>query len=272
MLKYNEREKEKEINSWISRIKTIIVNFLSRNKKRIASICILALLCVTVYVFVIPKMKLERFIAFQKITIKGSSRVSEETLRKIIDYSYEEKIYLKDTAEIRARLDTSSAIFGDVKFSVELLPYEFKIEFKEASPLFVFMPQHSNSTPLIYSDKGKIYPYSANVANLPVVDAKNPGDISLATNFLIEMRKHDALLYSRISQLIPREEERQITVFFSDTDFKTKFSLERDYWKNAFRRYRQITGNMQTLNINSISILDLRFKQLAYITEKERRL
>jgi len=272
MLKYHEREKEKVINSWISRIKMIVENHLSKNKKRIVSICILALLCAAVFIFVIPKAKPERFMAFQKITIKGSSRVSEETLRKIIDYSYEEKIYLRDTAEIRTRLDTSSMIFGDVQFFVGLIPYEFKIEFKEASPLFALMPQRSNSMPLVYSDKGKIYQYSTNVADLPVVDAKNPDDIALATDFLIEMREHDILLYSRISQLIPRENERQITVFFNDVDFKTKFSLEKDYWKTAFKRYRQITGNMQVLNINSIAALDLRFKQMAYTVEKERRL
>ena len=86
------------------------------------------------------------------------------------------------------------------------------------------------------------------------------------------MRENDALLYSRISQLIPNETERQITVFFNDVDFKTKFSLESDYWQTAFRYYRQLTRNMQVLNINSVAVLDLRFKQLAYTVEKQGRL
>jgi len=72
------------------------------------------------------------------------------------------------------------------------------------------------------------------------------------------------LLYMRTSQLIPKEAERQITVFFSDVEFKTKFSLESDYWKTAFRHYRQMTRNMKILNVNSIAVLDLRFRQMAY--------
>ena len=272
MLKYHEKEKKKVINSWVSKIKTAIGNFLSKNKKRIASISVLVLLCVAFFIFVVPEIKFENYMSFRKITIKGSSRVSEETLRKIIGYSYEERIYLKDTAEIRASLDTSSMIFGEIRFFVSLVPYEFKIEFREACPLFAIMPKHQDSISLIYSDRGKIYPYGTNTADLPIVDAKESGDIVLATDFLVTMRDNDALLYSRVSQLIPREGERQIAVFFNDVDFKTTFSLEKDYWKTAFKHYRQITGNMQVLNINSIAVLDLRFRQLAYTVEKEGRL
>ncbi|MCL2100981.1 MAG: hypothetical protein FWH22_04635, partial [Fibromonadales bacterium] len=125
--------------------------------------------------------------------------------------------------------------------------------------------------PVIYSDRGEIYPYNANAADLPVVDAKELGDVALATKFLIDMRKNDALLYSRISQLVPREADRQIMVFFNDVDFRTKFSLDSDYWKTAFRHYRQLTRNTQVLNIDSIDVLDLRFKQMAYTTEKKER-
>jgi hypothetical protein len=85
----------------------------------------------------------------------------------------------------------------------------------------------------------------------------------------MDMKKNDALLYSRISQLIPRIAQKQITVFFNDVDFKTVFSLEDDYWKTAFRHYRQMTRNMRNLNINSIVVLDLRFKDLAYTKEKD---
>jgi hypothetical protein len=264
MLKYHERAKEKAVNNWISNRKTIVGNCLSRNKRYIASVCILILLCIVVFVLIIPNVKPERFIAFQKITPKNLNRLSEDAFRKIIGYEYEEKIYIKDTAEIRTRLDTSSMIFGDVQFFIKLIPYELEIKFSEVRPLFVIMPQSSSSTPLVYSDKGKIYPYSVNIADLPVVDSKNPDDIALATSFLIDMRRNDAMLYMRISQLIPKETEKQITVFFNDVDFKTKFSSESDYWKTAFRHYRQMTRNMKILNVNSIAVLDLRFKQLAY--------
>jgi hypothetical protein len=264
MLKYNEKEKEKAVNNWISTRKTVVGNCLSRNKKRIASICVLALLCIAVFVLIVPNVKPERFIAFKKITPKSLNRLSEDAFRKIIGYDYEEKIYIRDTAEIRDRLDSSSMIFGDIQFFVKLIPYELEIKFSEARPLFAAMPQGPSSKSLVYSDKGKIYPYSVNIADLPIVDAKNPEDIALATSFLMDMRKNDALLYSRISQLIPREAEGQITVFFNDVDFKTKFSLESDYWRTAFRHYRQITRNMKILNVNSIAVLDLRFRQLAY--------
>jgi len=264
MLKYHERTKEKAVNNWISKRKTAIWNCLSRNKRSIAGVCILVLLCIIIFVFIIPNIKPESFIAFQKITPKNLNRLSEDAFRKMIGYDYEEKIYIKDTAEIRARLDTSSMIFGDIQFFVKLLPYELEIKFSEVKPLFVIMPQSPGSTPLVYSDKGKIYPYSVNIADLPVVDTKNQGDIALATSFLIDMRKNDPLLYMRTSQLIPKETERQITVFFNDVEFKTKFSLESDYWKTAFRYYRQMTRNMKILNVNSIVVLDLRFRQMAY--------
>jgi len=264
MLKWNEKAKEKAVNNWISKRKTGVVSCLSKNKRSIASICILALLCVAVFMLILPNVKLENVIAFQKVTPKNLNRLSEDAFRKIIGYDYEEKIYLKDTAEIRARLDTSSMIFGDIQFLVKLLPYELEIKFSEVKPLFVIMPQNPNSSPLVYSDKGKIYPYSVNIADLPVVDTKNQNDIALATSFLIDMRKNDPLLYMRTSQLIPKEAEKQITVFFNDVEFKTKFSLESDYWKTAFRHYRQMTRNMKILNVNSIAVLDLRFKQMAY--------
>jgi len=264
MLKYHERAKEKAVNNWISKRKTVVGNSLSRNKRSIVCICILALFCIAIFKIILPNIKLESYIAFQKITPKNLNRLSEDAFRKIIGYDYEEKIYLKDTAEIRARLDTSSMIFGDIQFVVKLLPYELEIKFSEVKPLFVIMPQSQSSTPLVYSDKGKIYPYSVNIADLPVVDTKNENDIALATSFLIDMRKNDPLLYMRTSQLIPKEAEKQITVFFSDVEFKTKFSLESDYWKTAFKHYRQMTRNMKILNVNSIAVLDLRFKQMAY--------
>jgi hypothetical protein len=264
MLKYHERAKEEAVNNWISKRKTVVENCLLKNKRNIASVCILALICVTVFTFIIPNVKPECFIAFQKITPKNLNRLSEDAFRKVIGYDYEEKIYIKDTAEIRARLDSSSMIFGDIQFFVKLIPYELEIKFSEVKPLFVIMPQTPSSKPLVYSDKGKIYPYSVNIADLPVVDTKNQSDIALATSFLIDMRKNDPLLYMRISQLIPIGTEKQITVFFNDVEFKTKFSLESDYWQTAFRHYRQMTRNMKTLNVNSIAILDLRFKQMAY--------
>jgi len=264
MLKYHERAKEKAVNNWVSKGKTVVVSCLSRNKRGIVGICILALLCIAIFEIILPNVKLENYIAFQKITPKNLNRLSEDAFRKIIGYDYEEKIYLKDTAEIRARLDTSSMVFGDIQFLVKLIPYELEIRFSEVKPLFVIMPQSPNSAPLVYSDKGKVYPYSVNIADLPVVDTKNENDIALATSFLLDMRKNDPLLYMRTSQLIPKETERQITVFFSDVEFKTKFSLESDYWKTAFRHYRQMTRNMKILNVNSIAVLDLRFKQMAY--------
>ncbi|MCL1966530.1 MAG: hypothetical protein FWF67_01465 [Fibromonadales bacterium] len=264
MLKYHEKAKEKAVNNWISKRKTVVGNCLSRHKRSIAGVCILALLFVAIFKIILPNVKLENYIAFQKITPKNLNRLSEDAFRKIIGYDYEEKIYLSDTAEIRARLDTSSMIFGDIQFLVKLIPYELEIKFSEVKPLFVIMPQSPNSTPLVYSDKGKIYPYSVNIADLPVVDTKNENDIALATSFLIDMKKNDPLLYMRTSQLIPKEAERQITVFFSDVEFKTKFSLESDYWKTAFKHYRQMTRNMKILNVNSIAVLDLRFRQMAY--------
>jgi hypothetical protein len=272
MLGYHKRKTDEAIESWISKRKTAARTYLSINKKRIASLCILAMFCVVAFAYVIPSVNSGLLMPFKKITPRSLNRLSEDAFRKIIGYGYEEKIYIKDTAEIRIRLENDSMIFGNVRFSVKLIPYELEVDFKEAGPLFALMPQSSGSKPVIYSDKGKIYSYSANAADLPVVDAKNQEDISLATDFLLNMRKNDVLLYSRISQLIPSNAERQITVFFNDVDFKTKFSLENDYWKIAFRHYRQLTRNMQVLDINSIAVLDLRFKQLAYTIKKEERL
>jgi len=269
MLKYHEKERKRAMTHLISKRKTNIRSFLQRHNMHIAFLFLLILLCGVVFTYVLPNMKLE-FMAFSDVKPQKLDKISEYAFRKIIGYEYEEKIYIKDTAEIRSRLEESNMIFGDVKFIVRFFPsYELDVAFKEASPLFTLMSQRSDTVPVIYSDKGKIYPYSTNAADLPVVDANNSGDISLATNFLMDMKKNDALLYSRVSQLIPRIAEKQITVFFNDVDFKTLFSLEDDYWKATFRHYRQLTRNMRNLDINSIAVLDLRFKDLAYTREKD---
>jgi len=268
MLNYHKKERQRAMNTLISKRKTTIKSFLSRHNKRIAGLLFLILLCGTVFTFVLPNINLD-FMAFSDVKPQKLDRISEYTFRKIIGYGYEEKIYIKDTAEIRSRLEADSMIFGEVSFAVKFIPYELEVEFRESSPLFTLMSQRSDTVPIIYSDKGKIYPYSTNAADLPVVDANNSDDISLAINFLMDMKKNDALLYSRVSQLIPRIAEKQITVFFNDVDFKTVFSLEYDYWKTAFRYYRQLTRNMRNLDINSISVLDLRFKDLAFTKGKE---
>jgi len=268
MLKYHEKERKKAVSSLILKRKTTIRSFLQRHNKRIAGLVVLILFCGTIFTFVLPSINLE-FMAFSDVKPQKLDRISEYTFRKIIGYGYEEKIYVKDTAEIRSRLEADSMIFGEINFTVKFIPYELEIAFKESSPLFTLMSQRSDTVPIIYSDKGKIYPYSINAADLPVVDANNPDDISLATNFLMDMKKNDALLYTRVSQLIPRIAEKQITVFFNDVDFKTVFSLEEDYWKTAFRYYRQLTRNMRNLDINSIAVLDLRFKNLAFTREKD---
>ncbi|MDR2732193.1 MAG: hypothetical protein LBB36_03140 [Fibromonadaceae bacterium] len=272
MLKYHERERKKAVADLVSKRKKAAINYLSKNSRRIASICLLFISCTVALTIVIPGINFEQFMSFSKVSPQKLDRLSDDAFRKIIGYGYEEKIYISDTAEIRARLEADSMIFGKVHFLIGFIPYELEIKFREASPLFALMPQRSDSTPLIYSDNGKIYPYSTNIAELPVVDAKSSEDISLATDFLIDMRKNDPLLYSRISQLIPGKAERQVAVFFNDVDFKTIFSLERDYWKTAFRHYRQLTGNMQVLNISSVAVLDLRFRQFAYTTKKDWRL
>ncbi|MCL2284252.1 MAG: hypothetical protein FWC26_13125 [Fibromonadales bacterium] len=272
MLGYNERKRKAALATRVLKIKSGIRTGIVNNKKRITSLCALAALCFALFVFIIPSISLEQFMPFKKITPKNLNKISEASFRNIIGYDYGEKIYTKDTAEIRARLKANSMIFGDVEFFVNLIPYELEIKFNEASPLFTLMPRGSDSLPVIYSDNGKIYPYSANTADLPVVDAQKPGDIALATSFLMSMRQNDVVLYSRVSQLIPSESERQITVFFNDVDFKIKFSLESDYWPTAFRHYRQLTRNMKALNINLVAVLDLRFRQLAYTIDKEARL
>ena len=273
MLKYHERERKKAVTGHISEVKFIIRNYLRKYNKRLAGLLALGLFCVIIFMVVFPNINLEQFICFKDIKPKKLDRISDYTFKKIIGYGHEEKIYIKDTAEIRSRLEADSMILGNVEFKVKLIPfYELEVSFKEAGPLFTLKPQYSDTMPVIYSDKGKIYPYSANATDLPVVDAKTSEDIYLATNFLVDMKKNDALLYSRVSQLIPRGAERQITVFFNDVDFKTVFSLEDSYWKTAFRHYRQLTRNMQNLNMNSIAVLDLRFKNLAYAREKDGRL
>jgi len=268
MLKYHEKERKRAMNSLISKRKSTIRDFLQKRKRHIIGLFVLISLCGAFYAVVLPNINLE-FVPFSDVKPQKLDRISEYTFREIIGYGYEEKIYIKDTAKIRSSLEANSMIFGDVEFIVKLVPYQLEIAFKESSPLFALMSQRSDTVPVIYSDKGQIYPYSANAADLPVVDANNSEDISLATNFLMDMMKNDAMLYSRVSQLIPRVVERQITVFFNDVDFKTIFSLEGDSWKTAFRHYRQLTRNMRNLDINSVAILDLRFRDLAYTKEKD---
>ncbi|MDR2581542.1 MAG: hypothetical protein LBC85_11195 [Fibromonadaceae bacterium] len=267
MLKYHEREREKAFESWLANKKAAFRKYLLNRKKQIISISALLIFCIIAFL-VVRNASYDQFIAFVKVTPVNLDRVSEDAFRKVIGYDYGEKVYAKDTAEIRSRLEASDVIFGDVQFSVKpvkLLPYKLEIKVREARPLFAFIPQ-ANSRPVIYSDKGKIYPYSANITDLPIVEASKFSDIHLVTEFLNEMKRYDAPLYSRVSQVLPLEDKRQLIVFFNDVNFKTKFSLEKDYWETAFRHYRQLTRNMRVSNLNSVSVLDLRFRDLAYTT------
>jgi cell division septal protein FtsQ len=271
-MRYNERKKASEVSSWTSEVKAAITSYFHRRRKRIAVLAALSAFSLAACAFVVPSVTSEEFMPLAKITPKKMNRISEEAFRKIIGYDYDEKVYIRDTAAIRARLEASDMIYGDVRFYVKLIPYSLEVEFSEASPLFVLMKQGSDSLPLVYSNKGKIYPYGGNIANLPVVEANNFEDVVLATNFLMDMKENDEMLYSRVSQLIPSQAERQINVFFSDVDFKTKFSTQNIYWKEAFKYYRQLTGNAQVLDINSVAVLDLRFRQMAYTIEKQGRI
>jgi hypothetical protein len=266
MLKYNAKEKQKVVNNWVSKKETAVKCYLLKSKRTIVGLCALAVVCTIFFAYVLPSVSLEQ-LSFEVVP-KELTRLSPETFRKIIGYDYNENVNIKDTANIRRSLEASDVILGEVKFSIQLIFPKLEVEFKEINPLFALMPQHLDAASLIYSDKGKIYPYSANTTDIPVVDAKHPEDIALAANFLLKMKKSDELLYTRVSQLISRNAERQITVFFNDVNFKTKFSSLSDYWEDAFRYYRQLTRNSQILDINSVAVLDLRFKQLAYTVEK----
>lgn len=272
MIKANEKKRKKEIENNISKVKLNIKNKLLKYKKQIISISVLFIVCITFLFIVLPNANVTQFIAFNNVTSNNLNRLSEDAFRKIIGFDYTDKIYIKDTAEIRNRMENNNMVFGKVKFFVSLVPYNLEIKFNEAEPLFFLMNQNPNIRQTVYSDKGEIYPYKINTYNLPVVEATKESEIDLATSFLVNMKENDFQLYSRVSQVILKESEKQIIVFFSDTDFKTKFSLESSYWKIAFKHYRQLTRNMNVLNINSISILDLRFKQLAFTTEKQEKL
>jgi len=263
MLTPHTKKRQEAVDNWLDKNKSAAKHFLFKHKRKITGLLLLCFICIGAF-FVAKNADMGQFVSFSKISAKNLDRLSEDAFRKIIGYDYGEKIYARDTAEIRSRLEASDMIFGDVRFSIKLIPYELEIKFSEARPLFALMPHSSESMPVIYSDKGKFYPYSVNVADLPIVEAEKLSEVHLATIFLNEMKKSDVALYSRVSQIIPSEEERQIAVFFNDVNFKTQFSLESDYWKTAFKHYRQLTRNMRVSNLDSASVLDLRFRQLAY--------
>jgi len=262
MLRYHQKKRKADFENLLGKKKETAKHFLSKRKRQLVSVVLLFVLCI-VAVFVFRSSDLQNIMPFNTINSESLDRLSEDAFRKIIDYDYGKRIYAMDTAEIRSRLEASDMILGDVQFSVKFFR-KLDIKFKEAKPLFVLMPQSSESVPLVYSDKGKVYPYSVNVADLPIVEIKKLSEIHLATAFLNEMRNTEPSLYERVSQTFPCEDKNQIIVFFNDVNFKTKFSLEDSYWKTAFRHYRQLARNMRISNLDSVSVLDLRFRQLAY--------
>jgi len=262
MLRYHEKKRKADFDSLLDKKKKTAKLFLSKRKRQLVSVVLLLALCIVAF-FVYRDSDLQHIIPFNTINSESLDRLSEDAFRKIIDCDYGKRIYAKDTAQIRSRLEASDMILGDIQFSVKFFR-KLDIKFKEAKPLFVLMPQDSESAPLVYSDKGKVYPYNVNVADLPIVEIKRLSEIHLATAFLNEMKKAEPSLYGRVSQTFPCEDKSQIIVFFNDVNFKTKFSLEDSYWKMAFRHYRQLARNMRISNLDSVSVLDLRFRQLAY--------
>jgi cell division septal protein FtsQ len=262
MLRYHEKKRKADFENLLDKKKKTAKHFLLKRRRQLASVTLLFVLCIVAF-FVFRNSSLQHIMPFNAISSESLDRISEDAFRKIIGYDYGERIYAMDTVEIRSRLEASDMILGDIQFSVNFFR-KLNIKFKETKPLFVLMPRSSESVPLVYSDKGKVYPYNVNVADLPIVEIKKLSEIHLATAFLNEMKNTEPSLYERVSQTFPCEDKSQIIVFFNDVNFKTKFSLEDSYWKTAFRHYRQLARNMRISNLDSVSVLDLRFKQLAY--------
>ena len=146
-------------------------------------------------------------------------------------------------------------------------PSSLYIKLHETSPVLTVL---SEGRATIYSEKGYPLPYSvATAMRLPVMDMAAMEHVKAVTQFLVEMRKYDAELYNRVSQVTWSTEDECMKVYFRDVGFTALF---RDLKSNKeqFTLYKSLENGFAK-DLLCAGEVDMRYSGFAYVRNYDKR-
>lgn len=146
-------------------------------------------------------------------------------------------------------------------------PSSLYIKLHETSPVLTVL---SEGRATIYSEKGYPLPYSvATAMRLPVMDMAAMEYVKAVTQFLVEMRKYDAELYNRVSQVTWSTEDECMKVYFRDVGFTALFrDLESN--KDQFTLYKSLENGFAK-DLLCAGEVDMRYSGFAYVRNYDKR-
>lgn len=146
-------------------------------------------------------------------------------------------------------------------------PSSLYIKLHETSPVLTVL---SEGRATIYSEKGYPLPYSvATAMRLPVMDMAAMDHVKAVTQFLVEMRKYDAELYNRVSQVTWSTEDECMKVYFRDVGFTALFRDLKSN-KDQFTLYKSLENGFAK-DLLCAGEVDMRYSGFAYVRNYDKR-
>jgi len=146
-------------------------------------------------------------------------------------------------------------------------PSSLYIKLHETSPVLTVL---SEGRATIYSEKGYPLPYSvATAMRLPVMDMAAMEHVKAVTQFLVEMRKYDAELYNRVSQVTWSTEDECMKVYFRDVGFTALFRDLKSN-KDQFTLYKSLENGFAK-DLLCAGEVDMRYSGFAYVRNYDKR-
>ena len=146
-------------------------------------------------------------------------------------------------------------------------PSSLYIKLHETSPVLTVL---SEGRATIYSEKGYPLPYSvATAMRLPVMDMAAMEHVKAVTQFLVEMRKYDAELDNRVSQVTWSTEDECMKVYFRDVGFTALFRDLKSN-KDQFTLYKSLENGFAK-DLLCAGEVDMRYSGFAYVRNYDKR-
>ena len=146
-------------------------------------------------------------------------------------------------------------------------PSSLYIKLQETSPVLTVL---SEGRATIYSEKGFPLPFSvATAMRLPVMDMAAMEHVKTVTQFLVEMRKYDAELYNRVSQVTWSTEDECMKIYFRDAGFTALFRDLKSN-KDQFTLYKSLENGFAK-DLLCAGEVDMRYSGFAYVRNYDKR-
>lgn len=146
-------------------------------------------------------------------------------------------------------------------------PSSLYIKLKEAVPMVSVI---DGGKSVVYSEKGVPMPLSvATAMRLPVLETESLGKVKTVAGFLYKMRRADANMYDKVSQVGWSEDNQAIEVIFRDAGYHVLFPAEK--WDDKiFTLYGHLKDGFAK-DLHCAGEVDLRFHGFAYVRNYDKR-